>query len=112
MLRWARIRDAKVFTWQTVPPRARGDESAQAAKVAGFSLPAGAVAEPHRRDKRERLCGYSSQPAVSEKRLALTSSAKIRYPLKTPYREGTTQVMFEPFGCHRQAGRPATQPPR
>ena len=87
---------AKVFTWQTVPPRARGDDSAQAAQVAGFSRPAGAMAEPHRRDKRGRLCRYSSRPAVSEKRLALTASAKIHYPLKTPYREGTTQVMFEP----------------
>ncbi len=51
------IRDAKVFTLQIVPPRAHSDDSAQAAQVAGFSLPAGAVAEPHRRDKLARLCG-------------------------------------------------------
>ncbi len=36
-------------------------------------------------------------PAVSEKRLALTSQGKVRYQLKTPYRDGTTHVIFEPL---------------
>ena len=36
-------------------------------------------------------------PAVSEKRLALTSQGKVRYKLKTPYRDGTTHVIFEPL---------------
>jgi hypothetical protein len=34
---------------------------------------------------------------VSEKRLAITSSGKIRYQLKTPYRDGTTHFIFEPL---------------
>ena len=34
--------------------------------------------------------------AVSEKRL-LTSSGKVRYQLKTPYRDGTPHVIFEPL---------------
>jgi hypothetical protein len=34
---------------------------------------------------------------VSEKRLALTSNGNIRYHLKTPYRDGTTEVIFEPL---------------
>ena len=87
----------KVFTLQTLPPVADGDDSGQAAKVAGFSLHAGVVAEPHRRDKLERLCRYVSRPAVSEKRMALTPNGKIRYQLKTPYRDGTTHVIFEPL---------------
>ena len=37
------------------------------------------------------------RPAVSEKRLALTSNGNIHYQLKTPYRDGTTHVIFEPL---------------
>ena len=39
----------------------------------------------------------AGRPAVSEKRLALTSNGKIRYQLKTPCRDGTTHVIFEPL---------------
>ena len=67
------------------------------AKLAGFSLHAGVVAKAHQRDKLERLCRYISRPTVSEKRLSLTSTGKIRYELKTPYRNGTTHVIFEPI---------------
>ena len=36
-------------------------------------------------------------PAVSEKRLSLTPSGNAHYELKTPYRDGTTHVIFEPL---------------
>jgi hypothetical protein len=42
------------------------------------------------------LCRYITRPAVSEKRLSLTNQGKVRYELKTPYRNGTTHVIFEP----------------
>ena len=45
----------------------------------------------------ERLCRYISRPALSEKRLSLTSAGNIRYQLKTPYSDGTTHVIFEPL---------------
>ena len=67
------------------------------AKEAGFSLHAGVSTEAHQRDKLERLCRYVSRPAVSEKRLAITSNGNVRYQLKTPYRDGTTHVIFEPL---------------
>jgi len=35
----------------------------------------------------------------SEKRLSLTPSGNVRYELKTPYRNGTTHVTFEPLDC-------------
>ena len=54
-------------------------------------------ASSSQRDKLERLCRYISRPAVSEKRLALTANGQIRYELKTPYRNGTTHVIFEPL---------------
>jgi hypothetical protein len=62
---------------------------------ADLSLHAGVSTEAHQRDKLERLCRYVSRPAVSEKRLALTSNGNIRYQLKTPCRDGTTHVIFE-----------------
>jgi hypothetical protein len=34
--------------------------------------------------------------AGAERRLSLTHQGKVRYELKTPYRDGTTHVIFEP----------------
>ena len=66
-------------------------------KVAGFSLHAGVAARANERQKLERLCRYISRPAVSEKRLSLTPNGNVRYQLKTPYKDGTTHVIFEPL---------------
>jgi hypothetical protein len=87
-----------VFTLQSLPPLEEPKAgSSRVAKVAGFSLHAGVVAEAHQRDKLERLCRYIARPAVSEKRLSLLDDGRIRYELKTPYRDGTTHVIFEPL---------------
>ena len=48
----------------------------------------------NQRHQLERLCRYVSHPAVSEKRLSLTANGQVRYQLKTPYRDGTTHVIF------------------
>jgi hypothetical protein len=87
----------KVFTLQTLLAVEKDDQYAQVAKEAGFSLHAGVAAQAWERDKLERLCRYISRPAVSEKRLSLTSAGNIRYRLKTPYSDGTTHVIFEPL---------------
>jgi len=42
------------------------------------------------------LCRYITRPAIAEKRLSLTKQGMVRYELKTPYRDGTTHVIFEP----------------
>jgi hypothetical protein len=88
----------KVFTLQTLPVCDPEDQYGDApGNVAGFSLHAGVTAKAHERDKLERLCRYIARPAVSEKRLSLTAQGKVRYALKTPYRDGTTHVIFEPL---------------
>ncbi len=88
----------KVFTLQSLPPiKEPKTGSSQVAKIAGFSLHAGVMAEAHQRDKLERVCRYIARPAVSEKRLSLLDDGRIRYELKTPYRDGTTHVFFEPL---------------
>ena len=86
----------KVFTLQTLPACDPEDPDTLG-KSAGFSLHAGVAAKARERDKLERLCRYITRPAVSEKRLSLTAHGKVRYELKTPYRDGTTHVIFEPL---------------
>jgi hypothetical protein len=93
----------KVFTLQTIAPMAeQGLASGCAANVAGFSLHAGVMSNAQDRGKLERLCRYITRSGVSEKRLAITTYGKVRYQLKTPYRDGTTgdrrsHVIFEPL---------------
>ncbi len=38
------------------------------------------------------------RPPIATERLSLTQSGHVRYALKTPYRDGTTHVIFEPEG--------------
>jgi hypothetical protein len=93
-------RGGKVFSLQTLPPHEPHETTgrqSRLAKQAGFSLHAGVAARADQRDKLERLCRYISRPAVSEKRLSLTAGGQIRYQLKTPYRDGTTHVIFNPL---------------
>lgn len=88
----------KVFTLQTITPQPElAPGNTRVAKLNGFSLHAGVAAEAHQRRKLERLCRYIARPAISEKRLSLTPSGKVRYELKTPFRNGTTHVIFEPL---------------
>jgi len=87
----------KVFTLQTLPDERDGYEAPAAGNVAGLSLHAGVAAKANQRDKLERLCRYITRPAISEKRLSMTNQGKVRYELKTPYRDGTTHVIFEPL---------------
>ena len=86
-----------MFTLQTVPAVAAADGNSSVAKAAGFSLHAGVACEAHEREKLERLCRYITRPAVSTERMSLTAQGNIRYRLKTPYRDGTTDVVFEPL---------------
>ncbi len=86
----------KVFTLQTLPDERDADDTPTVGTVAGFSLHAGVAAKADQRDKLERLCRYVTRPAIAEQRLSLTNQGKVRYELKTPYRDGTTHVIFEP----------------
>jgi len=67
------------------------------ARTGGFSLHAGIAAKAHQREKLERLCRYIARPAVVTERLSLTRQGDIRVALKTPYRDGTTHVVFQPL---------------
>jgi len=81
----------------TIRPLDRPDPGLErVAKANGFSLHAGESCEGKQKDKRERLCRYIARPAVAVSRLSLSSTGTVVYTLKTPYRDGTTQVAFDP----------------
>ena len=88
----------KALTLQTLPDCESDNPFASTlGEVAGFSLHAGVATKAHERTKLERLCRYIARPAVSTKRLSLTRNGQVRYELKTPWRNGTTHVIFEPL---------------
>ena len=88
----------KVFTLQTLPNLESDNPfSGSVGEAAGFSLHAGVAAKDNERAKLERLCRYISRPALSTKRLSLTRNGQVRYELKTPWRNGTTHIIFEPL---------------
>jgi hypothetical protein len=74
------------------PDRSRPDVAASS----GFSLHAGVCAKAGEREKLEHLARYVSRPPLASERLALTESGQVRLTLKTPYRDDTTHVIFEP----------------
>jgi hypothetical protein len=90
-------RDAgrKVVTLQTLPGEADPLDG-EAGQVGGFSLHAGVAAQAHEAHKLERLCRYIARPALSEQRLSVSPQGRVRYALKTPWRNGTTHVEFDP----------------
>jgi hypothetical protein len=88
----------KAFTLQTLPAWDNdGDGHSDLATAAGFSLHAGVAARANERDKIERLCRYIARPALASSRLSLTREGLVRYAFKTPWRDGTTHVLFEPL---------------
>jgi hypothetical protein len=82
----------KVFTLPAEPEGQRRE----VAESSGFSLHAGIAAKASQRDKLEHLACYVARPPVATERLSLTEGGLVRLALKTPYRDGTTHVIFEP----------------
>jgi Putative transposase len=77
------------------------DESFQSgtvrsALVSGFSVHAGVGIRAEDRKGLERLCKYASRPPVAAERLEQLADGRLSYRLKTPWRNGTTHVLFEP----------------
>jgi ribosomal protein S27E len=87
----------KVFALKALSAMSEDTQSGLLGRTDGFSLHAGVSSKAHERSKLEHLCRYITRPAISEKRLSLTKLGHIRYELKTPYRNGTTHILFEPL---------------
>lgn len=67
------------------------------ANVSGFSVHAGVAIRSGRRDELERLCQYVARPPLAADRLEQLPDGRLSYRLKTPWRNGTTHVIFEPL---------------
>jgi hypothetical protein len=80
------------------------------AKANRFSLHAGVSCAGHQKDKRERLCRYIARPAVAVPHLPLSSIGRVLYTLKTRYRDGATQVAFDPVDFVARLVALATKP--
>jgi len=88
----------KVFTLQTLPDIGSDNlGTSTVGEVSGFSLHSGVAVKANERAKLERLCRYITRPPVSTKRLSMTRNGRVRYKLKTPWRNGTTHIIFEPL---------------
>ena len=73
------------------------EASEKVAQASGFSLHAGVATGAGQRERLERICRYVSRSAVANERWSLTTQGKVRYALKSAYRDGTTHVIFEPL---------------
>jgi len=81
------------------------------AKLGGFTLHAGVTIDAKDSGGLERLCRYIARPALAQDRLSIRYDGKVVYRLRHPWRDGTSQVVFDPldFIAHLAALIP---PPR
>ena len=63
----------------------------------GFSLHAERRLAINQRHKLEQLCRYITRPAIANERLAVNPAGQVVLRLKTPYRDGTTQIVMDPL---------------
>ena len=70
--------------------------SPRCAAVSGFNLHANVSIGARDRDRLERLLRYAARPALAIERLSKLSDGRLMYRLKRPWRDGTTDVVFEP----------------
>lgn len=66
------------------------------ARANGFDLHADLVVPAGQRDRLERMCRYVLRPPVSQERIHLTGEGQVRLQLRQPWRDGTTDVVFDP----------------
>ena len=63
----------------------------------GFSLNASVACKAEERKKLERLCRYVARPPLALERLARDGDGLVVHRLKRPFRDGTTEFVFEPL---------------
>jgi hypothetical protein len=67
------------------------------ARVNGFSLHAALVVPAGQRPRLERVCRYVLRPPVATERLQVTAEGQVRVTLRQPWRDGTTDLVFDPI---------------
>ena len=72
----------------------RGPRQAQ---LEGFDLHANVWVPPNNRPRLEQLCRYLLRPPLAQDRVRLRADGRILVDLKTVWRDGTAQLLFEPI---------------
>lgn len=67
------------------------------ARCDGFDLHAGVTVAGEDRGRLEQLCRYLLRPPIAQERLALRPDGTVLVTLKTPWRDGTSHLCFEPM---------------
>jgi hypothetical protein len=81
---------------QAAPPVLSTPSSARSAVAAGMSLHAGVFVPGSDTKRLARICRYTARPAIACERLAQLADGRLAYALRTPWKDGTTHVVFEP----------------
>ncbi len=66
------------------------------ARANGFDLHAGLIVPAGQRERLERIVRYALRPPVTQERLHLTGDGQVRLELRHPWRDGTTDIVFDP----------------
>lgn len=67
------------------------------ADLDGFSLHANVALAAEQRDRLERLLRYCARPPLANERLQLRDDGRYQLELKSPWRDGTTHLRFDPL---------------
>jgi len=65
--------------------------------IKGVSINASVTCKAHQRAKLERLCRYMAHDPIALERLSVDADGLVVLELKRPFRDGTTQILFEPM---------------
>ena len=69
--------------------------SPRCAAVSGFNLHANVSIAARDRERLERLLRYATRPALAVERLSKLPDGRLVYRLKRPWRDGTTDIIFD-----------------
>jgi len=83
--------------FRLVPPTQRFRPPNLCAEFDGFSLHAATRIPAHDRKTLEHLCRYIGRPPFSENSLSLDSRGNVLFKLRRAWRDGTTEIRFDPL---------------
>ena len=91
-----RLRDSFLETLSSASERVEAS-SKLCAYLDGFDLHARVTVSAHARHRLEELVRYCARPALANDRLSKQPDGHYLLRLRTPYRDGTTHLVFEPI---------------
>src|SRR5262249_21310221 len=82
---------------QSLPSRARPSSPELRVNAHGFSLHAALRWRADQRLELEQLCRYITRPPIANERLKRNRAGQVVLQLKTPYKDGTADIVVEPL---------------